>query len=458
MAGPAVLIVEDDAPLGRMLARALEQDLFRATWVASRGEALGRVAEGGIDVMVTDLHLPDGSGVDLIGDVRRADPRIAVIAMTGFSSIELAVRAVRLGAYDFLPKPVEPAALGLAIRRAIEARSMRGEIERLKKALAAHGSSRPMVGRSRALADIVALVERAADSEASVLITGPSGSGKELVARALHEASGRSSGSFVAINAAAIPDSLIESELFGYVKGAFTDARSDREGLFQAAHGGTLFLDEIGDLPQPLQAKLLRVLQEREVRPIGATRSVPVDVRVVAATHRDLKAALAQGAFRADLYYRLAVIEIQVPPLADRPEDILPIAEHFLSQAVLRTRRPIRGFSAAAAEQLTAYPWPGNVRELENAVERAVALARDEWISPDDLPPALGEPAPRSLFADAAERLLTLEQLQRGYVRHVLERVGGNKKRAAAALGINRRTIQRWLGENEREDDEPGED
>ena len=442
-----VLVVEDDAVLAQLLCRVLVQAGYQVRHAGSLHEAKAALTGEPPDALVTDLRLGDGHGVDLIEEARQVDPRTAIIAITAFGSIDEAVRAVRHGAFEFLTKPIEPAKLRLAIERALEARSLRREVERLRAMLEAQAGSTVLIGKSRALADISALIERVADSDVSVLITGPSGSGKELVARALHSRSRRSSGRFVPVNAGALPDTLIESELFGHRRGAFTDAHIDKPGLFQEADGGTLFLDEIGDLPLPLQVKLLRALQEREVRPVGATRALPVNVRVVAATNRDLKRAMQEGQFRPDLYYRLAVIEIRIPALKDRPEDIQPLAEHFLRRAIARTGRPIRGLSAAASRRLRAYGWPGNVRELENAVEHGVALGRDEWLGPEDLPPALAESPVPDLFAGAAERLLTLEELEHGYVRHVLERFGGNKKRAAEALGINRRTIQRWLGE-----------
>ncbi|MDI1431412.1 sigma-54-dependent transcriptional regulator [Polyangium sorediatum] len=445
-----LLVVEDDAPLAELFVGIAEKRGLRASRAATIAEGRARIEAGDdIEILLTDMRLPDGSGIDLIEWTRKADPRIVILAITAFGSIEIAVRAVRQGAYDFLTKPVEPAVLGVALDRAMEARRLRGEVEALRGALATESALRGIIGKSRALADITSVVRRVADSPATVLVTGPSGSGKELVARALHEASRRKEAPFVAVNAAAIPETLLESELFGYKKGAFTDARQDKKGIFVEADGGTLFLDEIGDLPLVLQAKILRVLEEREVRPLGATRSAPVDVRVVAATNHDLRKAVKEGRFREDLFYRLAVIEIAIPPLRDRPEDILPLAEHFLGRAKARAERSLQGFSGAAARVLMAYDWPGNVRELENAVERAVALAQDEWISPDDLPPTVQKPSTPDLFASAAERMMTLDEVDRAYVRHVLERFGGNKVRAAAALGINRRTIQRWLGEEE---------
>ncbi|MDI1479826.1 sigma-54 dependent transcriptional regulator [Polyangium sp. y55x31] len=444
-----LLVVEDDAPLAELFVGIAEKRGLRASRAATIAEGRARIEAGDVEILLSDMRLPDGSGIDLIEWTRKADPRIVILAVTAFGSIEIAVRAVRQGAYDFLTKPVEPAVLGVALDRAVEARRLRGEVEALRGALATESALRGIIGKSRALADITSVVRRVADAPATVLVTGPSGSGKELVARALHEASRRKDGPFVAVNAAAIPETLLESELFGYKKGAFTDARQDKKGLFVEADGGTLFLDEIGDLPLVLQAKILRVLEEREVRPLGATRSAPIDARVVAATNHDLRKAVKEGRFREDLFYRLAVIEIAIPPLRDRPEDILPLAEHFLGRAKARAGHTIQGFSGAAARVLMAYDWPGNVRELENAVERAVALAQDEWISPDDLPPTVQKPSTPDLFASAAERMMTLEEVERAYVKHVLERFGGNKVRAAAALGINRRTIQRWLGEEE---------
>ena len=442
-----LLIVEDDEALAKLFVGIANKRRLRCTCATTIAEGKRILESGDVDLLLTDVRLPDGNGLDLIEWTKQTDPRIVILAVTAFGNIEIAVRAVKQGAYDFLTKPVEPAVLGVALDRAVEACSLRGEVEALRGALATENAMRGIIGKSAALHDILSLVRRVADSQATVLITGPSGSGKERVARALHDASKRKEKPFVAVNSAAIPEQLLESELFGYTKGAFTDARSDKKGLFAEAHGGTLFLDEIGDLPLVLQAKILRVLEERHIRPLGSTRTTPIDVRVVAATHHDLRKAVAEGRFREDLFYRLAVIEVAVPPLRDRPEDILPLAEYFLKKSAERAGLQIRGFSGAAARLLMAHQWPGNVRELENAVERAVALANLEWISPDDLPLAVQNPKAPDIFAGAAERMMTLEEFEKAYVEHVLERCGGNKVRAAAALGISRRTIQRWLGE-----------
>lgn len=442
-----LLLVEDDTELARLFARVATRKGFAVRLASNVADARAALETGQFSVLVTDVRLPDGDGIELLGYALSRDPALIAIAVTAFGSIELAVRAVRQGAYDFLTKPVEPEVFAAALDRATEARRLRAEVERLRGELAHAQVRTQLVGASQAIADVEAVVRRVADSLATVLVTGPTGVGKERIARLLHDTSKRAANPFIAINAAAVPESLLESELFGYVKGAFTDARADKKGLFLEAEGGTLFLDEIGDLPMSLQAKLLRVLQEREVRPLGSAKSIPIDVRIVAATHRNLKQAVAERIFREDLFYRLAVIEIAIPPLRDRPEDILPLAQHFLAQAAKRANRNIQGFTVPATKRLTRYGWPGNVRQLENAIERAVAFCQGSTISEEDLPPSLDEEQTGDIFASAAERLLTLEEIERGYVRHVLERFGGNKVRAAAALGISRRTIQRWLGD-----------
>ncbi len=442
-----VLIVDDDIDLGQFIADIARDDGFEAESISSPLEAIGRLEERAFDLVVTDVRMPGMDGVELIGRIKAFDPRIAVIAITAFGSLETAVRAMRAGAYDYLPKPFQAQDLVLRMERALERRVLTLELSRLRTEVAGRFSIEGIFGRSQAIQDVTELVRRVADSPATVLVTGPSGSGKELVARALHGESRRRARKFVAVNCAAIPDTLLESELFGVKKGAYTDARADRRGMFQEADGGTLFLDEIGELPLQLQAKLLRVLQEREVRSVGGTESETVDVRVVAATNRDLRQAVGNHSFREDLFYRLAVIEIGIPPLRDRVEDIAPLAEHFLRRAASRAAKPIVGFSAAALKRLLAYDWPGNARELENAIERAVALCDHDRIAPDDLPDSTKAHRTVDFLEAAADRQLTIEELQRDYAQLVLKRVGGQKKRAAAMLGVDRRTLQRWFGD-----------
>jgi DNA-binding NtrC family response regulator len=458
-----IVVVDDDAAVGQMLADLLVERGHDVTVVERARAAIEEVERSsderaraaGVDVIVTDLRMPDESGLELLAWATRFDPRIVTIAITGFGGLETAIQAVRAGAFDYLPKPFEPEAFLLAVDKALAERALRQELFTLRTALEAdrHGLDRGgIVARSAAMKEVLSVVDRVAKTAVSVLVTGPSGSGKELVARALHARSERASGPFVAVNCAAIPGDLLEAELFGVKKGAYTDARADRPGLFREAHGGTIFLDEIGDLPLGLQPKLLRVLQEREVRALGSSGATPVDVRVVAATHRELRQAITDGSFREDLYYRLAVVEIGIPALRERPEDILPIAELALTRACARSRLPPKTLSGAAVRRLVDHSWPGNVRELENAIERAVALSQGEVILPDDLPKAIVTPEGQDFLRAALDRGWTLDELSRAYLARVLERTGGNKKQAAAILGIDRRTIQRWLGEKDDDD------
>jgi DNA-binding NtrC family response regulator len=442
-----ILVIDDDLEMGKLVADIARDQGHSAMSITAPALALPMIEQEGIDVVVTDVRMPGIDGIELIAWIRQYDPKIAIIAITAFGSIDTAVRAVRAGAFDYLPKPFQPAEMALRLENALARRAMSVELSRLRSEVTERFSIAGIIGKSRALEDLGAIIRRVADTPATVLITGPSGSGKELVARALHGESHRRSHKFVAVNCAAIPEALLEAELFGIKKGAFTDARIDRLGMFQEADGGTLLLDEIGELALSLQAKLLRALQEREIRPVGSTTTERVDVRVVAATNRDLRASVAERTFREDLFYRLAVIELAIPSLRDRPDDILPLAEHFLVRTAARAGKPIVGFSGAALKRLIAYEWPGNVRELENAIERAVALCEGERIAPDDLPETTKHPRTPDLLEAAAERMLTIAELERAYAQLVLKRVGGNKLRAASLLGVDRRTLQRWFGE-----------
>jgi DNA-binding NtrC family response regulator len=442
-----ILVVDDDAAMGAMMRDVLRERGHQVEVVERARDAQTMIEAGGVQCVVTDLRMPEMGGLDLVAWSARHDPRITVIAVTGFGSLETAIKAVRAGAFDYLSKPFEPEALLLAADRALDEHMLRSEVATLRSALSPERDG--IVARSASMRAILGVVERVAKSDVSALVTGPSGSGKELIARALHARSDRASGPFVAVNCAAIPAELLEAELFGVKRGAYTDARADRAGLFREANGGTLFLDEIGDLPLAMQPKLLRVLQEREVRPLGGTASTAIDVRIVSATHHDLRSAVAAGNFREDLFYRLAVVEIGIPALRERPDDIVPIAERALARTCRRLRRAPLKLSGAAVRTLVEHDWLGNVRELENAIERAVAMAEGDVILPVHLPKAVARPPSHDFLGHAVDRGWTLDELTRAYLARVLERTGGNKKQAASILGIDRRTIQRWLGEKD---------
>jgi DNA-binding NtrC family response regulator len=446
-----VLVVEDDGAMRDLLVEELSDSGFQVEAAQGGRTGVERVRQGGIDVVVSDLRMPDLDGFDLLRDLKAVDGSPHVIVITAFGSIDTAIRAVKLGAYDYITKPFEVETLVLAVEKALAERGLRREVARLRKELAKPYGLENVVGRGPAMQEVLGVVTRLGGSTASVLITGESGTGKELIARAIHHQSPRAKRPFVAVNLAAIPETLIEAELFGYRRGAFTDARQDHAGLFAEADGGTIFLDEIGELPPPLQAKLLRVLQERELRPLGATKNEKIDVRVVAATNRDLEARMREGLFREDLYYRLNVIHVGLPPLRARPEDVMPLAEHFLAQARKRAglgeEGRARRFAPSSAKAFLAYHWPGNVRELENVVERAIALCENPSIEVDDLPPQIKERRSVDLLAGPLARGLTLAELEREYIERVLAAEGGNKTRAAQRLGLDRKTLYRKLEE-----------
>jgi DNA-binding NtrC family response regulator len=443
----SILVVDDDAAMGEFLREELEHEGFSVE-VASSGRAgIERVKQGGIELVVSDVKMPDLDGLDLLREVREVHPAPYVITITAFGSIDTAIRAVKLGAFDYITKPFEIEQLVLVIEKALSEQALRFEVARLREEVARGNRLDSLIGHSRSMQEVFALVRRVAASEASVLITGESGTGKELIARAIHAGSPRAARPLVAVNCAAIPEPLLESDLFGHKRGAFTDAKADKAGLFVEAAGGSIFLDEIGELPLPLQPKLLRVLQERELRPVGATKAEKVDVRLISATNRDLDRRLRDGRFREDLFYRLNVIHIHLPPLRDRVEDVLPLAEHFLARSATRAGKALTGFREATRKLLLGYHWPGNVRELENVVERAVALAETAIVTPDDLPPALRDRKNQDRVTTALEQGLTLDQLEREYIQRVLEAEGGNKTRAAQRLGLDRKTLYRKLDE-----------
>ena len=448
-----ILIVDDDAALGEWLAAELT-DEHREIIVSTTAEAAWpRVEADEVDIVLTDVHLGGADGLALCERISTHRPGIPVVVITAFGSLETAISAIRVGAYDFITKPFEIERMQMVIDRAIEHRRLTEELSRLKSRSSPVEGRGRMVGDSPSMQSLYSLIDRLSRNSATVLVTGESGTGKELVAKALHTQSDRASRPFIALNCAAMPESLLESELFGHTKGAFTGADKTREGLLVQADGGTLFLDEIGELPPGLQAKLLRVIQERKVRPVGGAREIPFDVRLISATHRDLIADVEAGKFREDLYYRLNVVHLSVPPLRERGSDILMLAHHFLSRYADRYGVNVEGISRPAAERLRAYAWPGNVRELENCIERAVALAMHDQIMVEDLPEAVqaGQRSTASARTSSApalfEGLPPMAEVERRYIQHVLEHVEGHKSKAASILGLDRKTLYRKLNQ-----------
>jgi two-component system response regulator HydG len=442
--GCRILLVEDDPEMLDLVREHLEGDGHAVTALGRGTEAIARLTAEEFDIVLTDLRLPDVDGMEILRASREVRRGIPVVLITAFGTIETAIQAIRDGAYDFVTKPFTLDEISLLVAKAWEAQRLREENRRLREEVAGRYRLHNLLGRSPSMQTVFALIRQAAPSGVNVLITGESGTGKELVAKALHFNSPRSARPFLPINCAAVPAGLLESELFGHVKGAFTGAVGSRRGLFREANGGTLFLDEIGDMAPELQAKLLRSIEDRSVRPVGSDQAVPLDVRIVAATNQDLPARIRAGQFREDLYYRLAVIPIHLPPLRNRTEDIPLLSNHFLGRAVAAAGKPVSRFTPDAMGALLRHPWPGNVRELENVVERAVALTTDGPIEPDallldtSLSPATG-PSLAQL-----SRRPTLRELTDEYVTLVLQEAGGDKARAAEILGISKRTLYRW--------------
>jgi two-component system response regulator HydG len=416
---------------------------FAATGDAAVAALLARLERGEApDVVVADL--PEAAGLELVDRVRALAPTVPVILVSAQSTVRSAVSAMRRGAYDLLTRPLEPDALALALERALERRRLAVEVEALRSQVEASQRFGELVGQSAPMRSIFDLVRRVADTEATVLVQGESGTGKELVARAIHRAGRRAAGPFVAINCGALPEALLESELFGHVKGAFTDARAERAGVFREAHGGTLFLDEVGELPYPLQVTLLRALQERKVRPVGSDREVAFDARIISATNLNLDAAVAEKRFREDLFYRLNVVRLDLPPLRERGTDVLLLANELLHQQRGVAAHPVSGFSEEVLQVFMSWTWPGNVRELKNAIEHALAMAKQPLVQVEDLPERLRQSAARTPRPDPFE-LLTLDALERRHIERMLVHFNGNKRRTAEALGIDRTTLYRKL-------------
>jgi DNA-binding NtrC family response regulator len=445
----SVLLADDEEGILKTLGRALREDGHQVTATASAAEAARLLADRSFDVFVVDHRMPGRTGLDLIRDLAAAVPeaeRPQVLMMTAHATVENAIEAMKLGAYDYLQKPFEVEELLVAVRRALEHQSLSRQHRYLLSEREEEFGHYGIVGRSRAVEELLRKTELVARSKSTVLITGETGTGKELVARAIHARSAQREMPLIKVNCAAIPEALLESELFGHVKGAFTGATASRRGRFALADGGTIFLDEIGTLALPVQAKLLRVLQEREFEPVGAERTESVDVRVIAATNRDLRAMVAEGRFQEDLFYRLSVIPIALPPLRERPEDIPLLVEHFLRKHASRVGRRIDSIEPLALERLSAYRWPGNVRELENAIERAVVLAAGPVVDAASIsmvePPAGGATG----VLPSVRLHENVEWAEKESARRALRQAGGVKKDAAELLGISQRALSYYLG------------
>ena len=445
---PRVLVVDDDRAHRTMLRAVLAGAGYAALEADDGDVALDVVRSEPVDVVLLDLRMPRVGGIEALEAIRSARPDLPVVLMTAYASVDTAVDAMKKGAFDYLTKPVDVDDLRRTLDKALEFHRLEQENRLLRERLGERFDFASIIGRSRAMRELFETLALVAPSDATVLITGESGTGKELVANAIHQSSPRRERPFIKVNCAALHENLLESELFGHERGAFTGATAQRKGRFELAHGGTLFLDEIGDMSSATQAKVLRVLQEGEFERLGGTRTLRVDVRVLAATHRDLEAMVAQGAFRQDLYYRLSVVPVRLPPLRERREDIPVLAEHFLRVYAEKNRKEVRGFHPAAMDLLVRHDWPGNVRELQNAVERAVILCLGDRVTPQELPPALRDagagpgpgpgpqPGPRSL-----------KEAERELILRTLEETGGNRTRAARLLGISRQTLLNKLRE-----------
>lgn len=441
-----ILIVDDDEDMRGLLMDVLSEEGHEVSTAGGAEEALANLPMG-LDLVITDLKMPGMQGLDLMYRIKTLRPEIAVVIITAFGTIESAIEAVKAGAYDYLPKPFKLSQMALVVQKALAEAALRREVARLRQQVEREYHFGNMIGKSKAMQGIFDLIRRISDTNTNVLIIGKSGTGKERVAKAIHFNSSRRDFPFIPVNCAAIPETLLESELFGHVKGAFTDAKTDKMGLFGEADGGTLLLDEVSELPQSLQAKLLRVLQDKEVRRVGSTHHTKVDVRVLASSNLDLAEEVKQRRFRDDLFYRLNVIQIRVPPLRERRDDILLLAHHFLKGFSAEAKKPAPQISSEAASLLLEYAWPGNVRELENALERAVILARGNEIAVHDLPPEMaGSRDDLSVLEEGVENRSSLRDLEQRYIVRILERTAGNKYQAAKILGIDRKTLYRKLG------------
>jgi DNA-binding NtrC family response regulator len=448
-----ILIVDDEQSMREMLGIVLRKEGYEVVMADSRVQAAAVLGHEVIDVVVTDVRLPDGDGIEILRHVKAASPETIVIVMTAFGTTETAVAARKLGAEAYVQKgDLDVDELRIVVRDALTNRRLREENVILKREVGQLYGIDRVVGTSSVMAQLFEMVRAVAPTSSTVLITGESGTGKELVARAIHGLSGRSDGSFVSVNCGALPDTLLESELFGHIKGAFTDARQSKKGLFEAAHGGTLFLDEVGETSAPMQVKLLRALQERRIRRLGGTDEIEVDVRIIAATNTPLEDLVREKRFREDLFYRLQVIPVHTPPLRERREDIGLLAEHFLERFARQMEKGVARISDEALGLLERYSWPGNVRELENVVERAVALETSTTVQPERLPDAIRDPAPTDsapLIGPGFSLDAHLRSVEAGLLREALEMSDGDRGEAARLLGVSPRSLRYLIQKHE---------
>ena len=435
-----ILVVDDDAVARDLLVEELQKQGYLVEAATDGQDAIERGRRSHFDLVLTDIRMGEVSGLDVLAAFKQSSPETCIVLLTAFGSMEGAIEAIKLGAYDYLAKPFKKEEVKLVVQRSLDHARLIRENVRIREVLREHQAVSPLVGNSPLMLDVYKLVAKVSAGRSTVLIEGESGTGKELVARAIHANSPRRDSPFVAVNCAALPDTLLESEMFGHEKGAFTGAVGAKQGLFEVADGGSLFLDEVGELGQALQVKLLRVIQEQEVRRVGGTSSVKVDVRIIAATNRDLARMVKEGRFREDLFYRLNVVRIVLPPLRERKEDIPMLAHHCLQKIGASGRHAIRGFVPETMTLFSRYHWPGNVRELENVIERAVSLAHGPLVLPSDLPEGLQQ---ISMTQPEENGLVTLEELEKRHLQKVLRETGGNKVKAARILGIDRRTLYR---------------
>ena len=445
MTSPAkvkILVVDDDPGHRETLKALLGEWKYQVSGVADGESAVALVKEAPFDLLLMDVRMKGMSGIEALAEIRAYNPAIPVLIMTAYSDVQSAVASLKAGAYDYLIKPLDFDDLKLTLARSLDHTAAKTENTRLKAALSASFDFQGLIsGQSPAMKKFLEMLANIAPSEATVLICGESGTGKELVARMIHANSNRRQGPFVPVNCAALSENLLESELFGHEKGAFTGAEKRRDGRFQAADQGTIFLDEIGEVALPMQAKLLRAIQEREIQKVGSDEVSKVDVRIVAATNRDLGQDVEEGRFRQDLYYRLNVVAVTLPPLRERPEDIPALASHFLKKFSTKNSKMIKGFTPGALDRLLKYEWPGNIRELENTVERAVVLLMGEYVSERELPPSLMDGTEAAPQMKSGLANLTLEEIERIVILETLENTGGNKSEAARRLGITRKTL-----------------